>query len=115
MCAVVRLERRDGHRLANGIVCGDIAQNKMVLERHPSDNWITRGRLHRLSSEKTSHRSPQVQEAIRLNPLVLHYVGKDAFMAKREDLTTSGLYDGEPNLFRFCYLDLAFYQQYYYL
>lgn len=36
--ALVRMERRDGRRPADGIVFVDIAQNKMMLERHPSDD-----------------------------------------------------------------------------
>lgn len=33
--------------------------------------------------EKVSQRRPQVQETTKINPLVSHYVGKDAFYIKK--------------------------------
>lgn len=89
----------DGHRTANGIACVDIAQNKMVLERYPSDNWVIRENCHWLPTGDDITQEPQVQKTTKLNPFVLHYVVKDAFYVKRERPSiTSGLYNKKPNL-----------------
>lgn len=87
----MRLERRDIQRTANSIVCTDIVQNKMVLERYPSNNWIIRGSLCWLpAGDNITQEAPGVRD--KLNPLMLHYVRKGAFYVKKEkSSTTSGL------------------------
>lgn len=99
VCTLVRLERMDAHRTTYVIVCVAIDQNKMVLERYPSDNGIIRGSCHWLPTDDITQESSGTRDK-QTESLSAALCWQGCFLCKNgKTLYTSGLYNKKPNLF----------------